>query len=78
VAEFLSANDPLRTFGLDWMGMAEIGQKWSLAGVSLKVCLRIKKETFEPIAAARNDLLLGYVGFGISKRKQLIRVDFVA
>ena len=43
-----------------------------------KVRLQIRKQTFEPIAAAQNDLLSGYVGFGISKRKQLVGADFVA
>ena len=40
--------------------------------------LRISKRTFEPIAAAQKDLLLGYVGFGIGKRKSLGCADFVA
>jgi len=43
-----------------------------------KVRFQIRKRSFEPIAAAQNDLLLGYVGFGISKRKQLVGADFVA
>jgi hypothetical protein len=30
----------------------------------------IEKRSFEPIAAAQNDLFIGYVGFGISKRKK--------
>ncbi len=38
----------------------------------------IEKRTFEPIAAAQNDLFVGYVSFGISKRKQLVGADFVA
>jgi hypothetical protein len=52
--------------------MAEIGQKRSLAGASPKGCFRIRKRTFEPIAAAQNDLFVGYVGFAIWKRKQLV------
>jgi hypothetical protein len=38
----------------------------------------IRKETFERIAAAQNDLFVGYVGFAISKRKQLVGADLVA
>ena len=38
----------------------------------------IIKETFEPIAAAHDDLFVGYVGFGISKRKELVGTDFDA
>ncbi len=43
-----------------------------------KVHSQIRKRTIEPIAAAHNDLLVGYVGFAISKRKQLVGADFVA
>jgi hypothetical protein len=43
-----------------------------------KVRFQIRKRTFEAIAAAQNDLFVGYVGFGISKRKQLVGADFVA
>ncbi len=43
-----------------------------------KVRFPIRKRTFEAIAAAQNDLFVGYVGFGISKRKQLVGADFVA
>jgi hypothetical protein len=43
-----------------------------------KVRLLIRKRTIEPIAAAHNDLFVGYVSFGISKRKQLVGADFVA
>jgi hypothetical protein len=43
-----------------------------------KVRLQIRKRTFEPITAAHNDLFLVYVGFGISKQKPLVGVDFVA
>ncbi len=43
-----------------------------------KVRLQIRKQTFEPIAAAQNDLFVGYVSFGISKRKKLVGSDFVA
>ena len=38
----------------------------------------IRKRTFEPIAAVQNDLFVGYVGFGISKRKKMPLSDFVA
>ena len=48
---------------------AGIGQKRSLAEAWWKVRLRIRKATFEPIAAAQNDLFDSYVGFAISKRK---------
>ncbi len=34
----------------------------------------IRKETFE----AQKNLFVGYVGFGISKRKQLVGADLVA
>jgi hypothetical protein len=43
-----------------------------------KVRLPIRKRTIEPIAAAHNDLFVGYVSFGISKRKKLAGSDFVA
>jgi len=39
---------------------------------------RIRKEILKPIAAAQDDLLVGFVRFGISKRKQLVGADFVA
>ncbi len=42
-----------------------------------KVRLQIRKRTFEPIAAAHNDLFIVYVGFGISKQKPLVGADFV-
>ncbi len=38
----------------------------------------IEKQTFEAIAAAQNDLTVGYIGFGISKRKKSVGFDFVA
>jgi hypothetical protein len=43
-----------------------------------KVRFPIRKRTFKPIAAAQNDLFVGYVSFAISKRKQLVRADLVA
>jgi len=43
-----------------------------------KVRLQIRKQTLEPIAAARNGLFVGYVSFGISKRKKHVGSDFVA
>jgi hypothetical protein len=49
-----------------------------LAGASRNDRLRIRKRTIEPIAAAQNDLFVGYVGFAISKRKQLVGADLVA
>jgi hypothetical protein len=58
--------------------MAGIGQKQSFTGTMPKVRFPIRKRTFEAIAAAQNDLFVGYVGFGISKRKQLVGADFVA
>jgi hypothetical protein len=42
------------------------------------VRLQIGKRTIEPIAAAQNDLFVGYVGFGTCKRKPLFSADFVA
>jgi hypothetical protein len=54
------------------------GQKQSLTETMRKVRFPIRKPTFEPIAAAQNDLFVGYVGFGISKRKKLVGSDFVA
>jgi len=38
----------------------------------------MRKRSFERIAAAQNDLVVGYVGFGISTRKQFVGADFVA
>ena len=38
-------------------------------GLMRNVRLWIRKRTFEPIAAAQNDLRGGYVGFGITERK---------
>jgi len=67
-----------------WVGFghsaaaAGIGQKRSLAAASPNVRLQIGKRSFEQIAAAQNDLFVGYIGFGISKRKQLVGADFVA
>jgi hypothetical protein len=40
-----------------------------------KIGFRIIKRTIEPTAASHNDLFVGYVGFAISKRKQLVRAD---
>ena len=58
--------------------MAAFGQNRSFAGASPNVRLQIRKRTFEPIAAAQNDLFVGYVSFAILKRKQLVGADFVA
>jgi hypothetical protein len=58
--------------------MTGIGQKRPFAAGAGKVRLQIRKATFEPIAAAQNDLFVSYVGFGIGKRKSLGRADFVA
>ncbi len=60
------------------MGTAEIGHKQSFTGAMPKVRFPIRKRTFEPIAAAQNDLFVGYVSFAISKRKQLVGADLVA
>ena len=38
----------------------------------------IRKETFERIAAAQNDLFVGYVDFAIRKHKKLAGSDFAA
>jgi hypothetical protein len=48
-----------------------------LAGLSPKGCFRIRKKTFEPTAAAQNDLFVSYVGFVIGKRKQLVGADLI-
>ncbi len=58
--------------------MATFGQKQPFAAGSGNVRLQIRKATFEPIAAAQNNLFVGYVGFGIGKRKSLGCADFVA
>ncbi len=58
--------------------MAGFGQKQSFTGTMSKVRFPIRKRTFEAIAATQNDLFVGYVGFGISKREQLVGADFVA
>jgi hypothetical protein len=58
--------------------MAGIGQKQSLAETMPKVRFPIRKRTIEPTSAAHNSLFVGYVGFAISKRKQLVDADFVA
>ncbi len=57
---------------------AAFGQKRSFTGTVRKVRFPIRKRTFESIAAAQNDLFVGYVGFRISKRKQFVGADFVA
>ncbi len=43
-----------------------------------KVRFPIRKRTFEPIAAAQNDLFAGNVSFAIPKRKKLAVSDLVA
>jgi hypothetical protein len=58
--------------------MAGIGQKRSLAAALPNDRLQIRKQTIELIAAAQNNLFVGFVGFGISKQKQLAGADFVA
>ena len=58
--------------------MAGIGQKQSFTGTMPNVRLQIGKRTFEPIAAAQNDLFVGYVGFAFLKRKKLAVSDLVA
>ena len=57
---------------------AAFGQKQSLTETVRKVRFPIRKQTFEPIAPAQNDLIVGYVSFRISKRKKLAGSDFVA
>lgn len=57
---------------------AGIGQNWSFSGAWRKVRLWIRKQTFDPIAAAQNDRFLSYLGFEISMRKQFVVADFVA
>jgi hypothetical protein len=58
--------------------MAASGQQGPFAGTVSKVRFRIRKRTIEPTAASHNDLFVGYVGFAISKRKQLVGADLVA
>jgi len=58
--------------------MAGFGQYRSFVGASRNGRLRIRKQSFGPIAAAHNDLVVGNVSFVISKRKQLVGADFVA
>jgi hypothetical protein len=57
---------------------AAFGQNRSFAGASPNVRFPIRKRTFEPIAAAHNDLFVGHAGFAISEWKQLVGADFVA
>jgi hypothetical protein len=58
--------------------MAGFGQYRSFNGTVPKVRFPIRKRTIEPTAATHNNLFIGYVGFAISKRKQLVGADFVA
>ncbi len=58
--------------------MAGFGHKQSLAVIMSNVRFQIRKRSFARIAAAHNDLLVGDVGFGISKRKKSPLSDFVA
>jgi hypothetical protein len=58
--------------------MAGTGQNRPFARTQQKVRLQIRKRTFEPIAAAQNDLFVGNVSFTIRKRKKLAGSDFVA
>jgi hypothetical protein len=57
---------------------AAFGQNRSFAGASPNVRFPIRKRTFEPIAAAQNDIFVGNARFEISKRKNLAGSDFVA
>jgi len=57
--------------------MTACGQKRSLAGAWRNDRLRIRKLPFAPIAAAQNDLRVGYVSFGIFKQKLLDGAEFV-
>jgi len=43
-----------------------------------KVRFPIRKRTFEPIAAAQNDLFVGYVSLAFRERKKLASSDIVA
>jgi hypothetical protein len=58
--------------------MSQLGQKQPFAAASPNVRFPIRKATFEPIAAAQNDLFVDCVGFGIGKGKSLGCADFVA
>ena len=57
--------------------MAGVGHKWSFTWTLPNVGLLIRNPTFEPIDAAHTDLFVSYVGFAVSKRKQLMRQDLV-
>ena len=57
---------------------AAFGQEQPFAAASPNVRFPIRKATFEPIAAAQNDLFVSYVGFAIPKRKKLASANFVA
>ena len=58
--------------------MAGFGQNPSFTGTMPKVRFPIRKQTFEPIAAAQKDLFVGNVGFAMLKRKKVIGSDIVA
>jgi hypothetical protein len=58
--------------------MAGFGQQQPFAATMRNVRLQIRKRSFEPTAEAHDDLVVGYVGFAISKRKKLAGSDFVA
>jgi hypothetical protein len=49
--------------------MAGFGHKQPFPETKPSVCFPIRKETFELLVAAQNDLFVGYVSFPISKRK---------
>ena len=57
--------------------MTGFGQKRPFIGATRNGRLRMRKRSFERIAAAQNGLFVSYVGFGISKRKQMVGADFV-
>jgi hypothetical protein len=63
------ADVPNQNFQIDSEPMAIIGQETVINRERSHGPFPDKKETFEPIAAAQNDLFVGYVGFAIPKRK---------
>jgi len=52
--------------------MTACGQNRPSTRTVPKVRLQIREQTFEPIAAAQNDLFVSFVGSTILKRKQLV------
>jgi len=69
---------PLAVIRLARAPMPGFGQERSSTRAIRKVRLQIRNPTLDPIAAAHNDLFMGYVSFAISKLKQLVGANFAA